>query len=86
MLPMLTHDKANHFMYGAVISSISMAVQLAFRLPSLQSAGIALGVAAIVGALKEVIDRRSPNHTADKMDFVVTALGGLVVAAPFVLI
>lgn len=60
-------DKTKHFAVGAAIGSAGV---LAFENP--HHAFLA-GVA--VGALKEVVDRRSVNHTCSLQDFAVTSLG-----------
>ena len=60
-------DKTKHFIAGGAIGS---AGTLVFKNPDY---GFALGVG--VGALKEVVDRMSSNHTCSFQDFAVTALG-----------
>lgn len=82
MLPLLPQDKANHVAYGAVIASLSLIGASIFRAPLLSAALIALAAVVAVAILKELVDRRSTNHTSDAMDAVATIAGGLVVVAP----
>lgn len=74
-LPVLASDKANHFIYGAVIAAIGIVLF-----------GVAIGVALCVAmaVLKEVYDHWHPNHQADVYDAAWTILGGLVVMFPLV--
>lgn len=82
MLPLLPQDKANHVVYGAVIAALSLVGGTIFRAPMLPFALIALAAVVAVAILKELVDRRSTNHTPDAMDAVATIAGGLVVVAP----
>lgn len=68
-LPTLPADKANHFVYGAAIYVASLVI-----LPHLY----ALGVVVAVGAAKEAYDKISGTGTAELLDFVATAAGGVV--------
>lgn len=61
-------DKTQHAIAGAAIGS---AVTLGTK-----SAAYGCAAAAGVGALKEVADSRSTQHTASFKDFAVTALAG----------
>lgn len=61
-------DKTQHAIAGAAIGS---AMTLGTK-----SAAYGCAAAAGVGALKEVADSRSANHTASFKDFAVTALAG----------
>jgi VanZ family protein len=70
-------DKAKHFTYGYFIYT----VVLLFTLPligSIYAAFTGLAVTAIVAALKEVYDKKQPNHTYDVKDAVYTTLPGLL--------
>ena len=74
-LPVLAHDKANHFVYGAFIASIGIV---------LFGTLIGMALCVILAVLKEVYDHWHPNHQADLFDAVWTVLGGLVVMFPLV--
>lgn len=80
-IPLIDQDKANHVAYGALIAAVALVAQQLLGLPELRSALIALAVVAAVGAIKELLDRRDPAHTADVMDFVATLAGGVLVVA-----
>lgn len=70
-------DKQAHILAGAVI-----ALALGYVLP----AWIGFVVAAVVGLGKEVLDYYRPaTNTSDGMDFLATALGGLL-GALFILV
>ena len=69
-LPQLPQDKANHFIYGAVICLI-----LSFAIPAFY----AMLVAVCVGIAKEIYDKVSQKGTPDLMDALVTALGAILV-------
>jgi hypothetical protein len=47
-----------------------------------RSALVAFAFVAAVGALKELIDRRDPDHTPEFLDFFATLAGGFLVAMP----
>jgi hypothetical protein len=76
-LPLLPQDKANHFLYGALVAAPPA---------SLFDPTIALIAVAIVGVGKEVSDwwhnKRGGRHGVEFMDAVATICGGLVVIAP----
>ena len=78
MLPMLDKDKANHFVYGAVIAAVPSLV-----LPWWVGA-VACLAAAIVKELMDLTDDNENTHY-DPMDGVATVAGGVVVLAPLVL-
>lgn len=93
-LPMLPADKAGHFIDGGLIAGVvSVLVHFALKENSDVAAACGLGVAALVGALKEGSDwwqnRKAvaagspPTHSVDLMDFGATTAGGLLVAAAF---
>jgi hypothetical protein len=75
-LPSLPQDKANHFVYGAIIAALT----------SFFSPHIAIVAVVIVGAGKELSDwwqnQRGGNHGIEIMDAVSTICGGLIVIAP----
>ena len=93
MLPMLSHDKANHFVYGALAGAagalLALLVLLALRLLGLQlhplavfaPAAAAALAAFVVGWGKEAHDRRTKRGVYDPRDAHVTFYGGLPVAA-----
>jgi hypothetical protein len=81
MLPVLPHDKAMHVVYGAAAASAVLSL-LVLRLPgwaAIAGAGAAL-IAVAIG--KELVDRRSENHTADWKDAAATIFGGALVMVP----
>jgi hypothetical protein len=62
-------DKQMHFLSGFIIAAVLTPFIGAYSIL----------VVAIIAALKEIYDARHPDkHTADFMDWVATALGGLV--------
>jgi hypothetical protein len=65
---MIAIDKQAHFLAGAVIT-----LAVGYVAPVL----VAFIVTVVVGWAKELYDHFHPaTHTADKWDFVATALGG----------
>lgn len=82
MLPLIAQDKANHYLYGSLIGGAVLIAQLVMHLPPQRSSLIALAAVVAVGIAKELIDRRSPNHTPDVMDAVATIAGGVAAVAP----
>ena len=69
----IERDKANHFVYGAVVTMLG----LVFGIGTVWSFGVCLAVAV----LKEVWDHFYGSGF-DLMDIVWTLLGGAVVLAP----
>lgn len=69
-LPVIPEDKANHFIYGCLIYSLS---SLIFTIP------YSLLIVAVIAALKELYDKYVPGSTPDIMDWVWTMLGCLPV-------
>lgn len=69
--PIIPEDKANHFIYGSVITALSMIV-----FNHVVSFGICFGMAAA----KELFDKydHKPNSNPDFYDFLWTLLGGLL--------
>lgn len=83
-LPQLELDKANHFLYGAIITAT---VSIPFGI----GVGFLVGICAAVA--KELIDAavnwkhnkaldKGP-HTIDPKDALATALGSAAVATPY---
>lgn len=80
MLPVVPQDKANHFLYGAVIFSAVYVVAFFAALPALP---IAAGAVVGIGVGKEIYDRRNKEtHTPDIKDALATVAGGVVCAIP----
>lgn len=69
-LPVIPEDKANHFIYGCLIYSLS---SLIFTIP------YSLLIVAVIVALKELYDKYTPGSIPDIMDWVWTMLGCLPV-------
>lgn len=74
-LPMLPADKANHFVYGAVLACFGM----------YWDPFVALGLAVLAGVGKEIYDRISKRGTPDFMDSLAAIAGGAVVVLPALL-
>jgi hypothetical protein len=83
----LPQDKANHVIYGALITLVAL---VAFNLFGVQhSAALALAVCAIMGIAKEAVDHISnliniregkpPEHGVEFLDAVATVAGGLLI-------
>ena len=99
LLPQVPADKAQHFIYGAVIAALStLALFLlarALRVPLPLAPIAAAGVAALAGKAKEVMDAKAnakaaaegepPPHEVSSADIRWTAIGGVVAAAPALL-
>ena len=68
----IPQDKANHFIYGAVLASAGALYS--------HEAGAALCLVVAVG--KEVYDRVSRKGTPEVADAVATVIGGAVVLLP----
>lgn len=72
-LPQLSQDKANHFVYGAVIACL---VDMAFG-------PVLAGMTVIaIAAGKELFDYLSKKGTPDNWDFFATVLGGVITLLP----
>ena len=71
-LPVIVEDKANHFIYGATIYSLSC---ILFTLLHIEPVLYSLIVVAVIAALKELHDKYTPGSTPDFMDWVWTMLG-----------
>lgn len=86
----LPQDKANHFIYGALVFVAIFFV--AHLLLPVHAIGIALGATVVVGVAKELLDMWSnykakqnkvlPKHGVELWDAVATIAGGVVVALP----
>jgi hypothetical protein len=72
-LPQLPADKANHFVYGALIALV-----VALTADPLT----AMLVCGIAAAAKEARDLMTRRGTPDLFDFLCTLAGGLVVVLP----
>ena len=70
-LPLIPHDKANHYIYGLLIFALCYIV-----VGALISSIISI---AIAGS-KEIYDYRNPNHTASWADIIWTLLGSATAA------
>jgi hypothetical protein len=75
MMPVIPADKANHFVYGAVVGFAVTALAIMLNLPYLLAYSIA--ASALIGVAKEVYDKVSKKGHASVADAVATALGGL---------
>ena len=75
-LPLLPQDKANHFLYGALVAAVTSCFDIRAALLAI----------VVVGVGKEVSDwwqnKRGGRHGVEFMDAVATICGGLVVIAP----
>lgn len=90
-LPTIPHDKAVHFIYGAVIALVTMHACMAFAgVDQLWAKGAGLLATVAAGAFKEyVLDRglnkravargEPPPHTVSAGDAIATALGGVLI-------
>jgi hypothetical protein len=85
MLPLISLDKANHFIYGNAVAVVTV-VATTYLAPELrQFAGIA--AATMVGVLKELADAilnykatgsfREGPHGVELLDVIATASGGI---------
>jgi VanZ family protein len=74
-LPMFSLDKANHFVYGAVITSL---------ITYFRDVSVGIIVCVVIALLKELYDSMHQSHRPEIKDAVATILGGLVVASPFI--
>ena len=68
-LPVISQDKANHFIYGVLIYSLG---QLLFP------GWISLILVLLIAILKEYWDDKHPPHKADPMDVVWTIAGSFL--------
>ncbi len=77
-MPVIPADKANHFVYGAVVGAVVTVAAIILTLPYIPFYSIA--AAAAIGVAKEVYDKVSKKGSPTAMDAVATALGGLPVS------
>lgn len=77
-LPTIPHDKALHFVYGAVIAAVLLMV-LRVWVPPVHAAFAALLLTTAIGALKEVYDHFWQNGTAEIEDAIATTGGAFMV-------
>jgi hypothetical protein len=101
-LPVIPHDKANHFLYGTMISAVTITLLTLISMKydhhiSMLASGFAGAIAAIIaGVAKEFLDRRAnlaaaaanqpPPHGVEMADAVYTSIGGIVTAVPIILV
>lgn len=88
-LPFLPQDKANHFVYGAVIALVAYAALLITHAP--HPVAFSMLAVALFAVGKETRDRLAnlkakraglePPHGVELMDAVATVAGGSVVVA-----
>lgn len=70
MLPLIPEDKANHFIYGLIITAMIAPVSI----------WLGLIICTATASTKELVDLcdPNPNTRADWVDFLATVAGGLV--------
>lgn len=101
-LPFIPADKANHFCYGAIISTIIIIMFSFMRvldnhdLDMTLAAVIGFAAATILGIIKEGLDKLSNvkalkaglpiSHGVEVKDILFTSAGGLLPAIPIILI
>jgi len=71
-LPQLPADKANHFVYGALLAALG----------SLHSIAIGVLLCVVFAIGKELSDRASRRGNPELLDALATLAGGLVVLLP----
>lgn len=78
-LPVLPQDKANHFVYGAVIMALSALVVQPLQ---------ALAIVGAFAVLKEGVDwclkRKGGKHGVEVLDILATVAGGVVCLLPLI--
>lgn len=80
-LPMLAHDKANHVIYGVMLSSAVLMLSILLGLPA--PAAVAMGVNAVFAIGKELYDLHSGKGNPEAADALVTLAGGWFVVLPY---
>jgi hypothetical protein len=82
MLPLIPHDKANHYVYGSIIASVTFAI--AFNIISVIMLALVIAFVAttIVAVGKELYDKISGKGVPDFYDVVYTIAGGIIVLFP----
>lgn len=77
VIPLIPQDKANHFIYGAVV---------AFIVSLVVSPVLALAATAVVAVGKELSDwyqnTKGGSHGVEGLDAVATIIGGVMVVLP----
>ncbi len=89
-LPIIPQDKANHFIYGVVVSLAAMFVASTQALP-IPLVVVGIVSAFVVGAIKEAVDyiqnkqAGTPLHGVELLDGVATGLGGVATSVTLLL-
>jgi len=90
-IPTIAPDKAGHFVYGAFAAMIG-AIVAAKVIGEPQFAWLlAIAAALLIGVCKEALDYWQnkqadlPLHVVERADIIATALGGVSVALPLLL-
>jgi hypothetical protein len=89
-LPVIPHDKALHFIYGAIVALVVLHALSVFGVTRDASKALGLAAAIVIGVAKEYIYDRRMNkiaadggqpeaHTVSRGDAVATAIGGLAI-------
>lgn len=91
-LPLIPQDKANHAVYGAVLTALGASLAIVAGAPPWAAALAGAVLAAAAGLLKEQLDARAnakalaagqpPPHGVERADALATTAGGLLVAVP----
>ena len=70
-LPRIKEDKANHFIYGTIITFLSLLV--------FNNIWISFGICLTIALFKELLDKydSNPNSHFDLMDIVWTLIGSI---------
>ena len=89
MLPLIPQDKANHFVYGALIGLLTLAVVSLFDAAQLVQIATPTVMSLVAGVAKEYRDKRAnqkavaagliPVHGVELADAIWTTSGGLLV-------
>lgn len=89
MMPIIPHDKALHFIYGALIFCVGYLATFTW---CAEPVGASMALVALFAVGKEVADYLSnqraikqkvlPTHGVELLDAVATIAGGVVVAIP----
>jgi hypothetical protein len=82
-IPLIAQDKANHIVYGSLISIAALsALLVASRQHPMRAAALALCATVVAAWLKEAYDARYRDiHTPDPWDLVATSSGGVLAMA-----
>jgi hypothetical protein len=84
-LPSLPPDKANHFVYGAVIYAVTFCIFSLLKLPA--ATYYAFATVALFGVGKEIVDYlqnrfQGAQHGVEALDALATIAGGAICAIP----